>query len=168
MRDIERARKVLEEWRRTTRSRAPLDDRLAGTIADLVAREREACARVADVLKQPSIADAIRARAAGGGPRRTESGAERLVRTFFRLHPNAYYCAQCLAGELKATLRETQNATDTLTRSPDFEYVHFWCSGCARSQAVIRWIKAEAASTASREPAAGARARDPRRDGFLL
>jgi hypothetical protein len=148
--DLSRARQLVRDWRQKPLAPDTAEETLALLIADLLQRERETCARLAEEVARrnggevrvacENVAACIRTRSKPAGLRAPgASVADRLLRTYLRINPETYYCVRCLAAELKLGARDTHQAAEHLVTQPGFECGFFWCSRCAESRHVLRF-----------------------------
>lgn len=150
MGDLIRSRQLVREWRSKQLVPDAADETLARLISALLGRERDLCAKLADDVGRrregearaacESVAASIRARSKSTGRPAVPAAAEGLIRTFLRLNNDRHFCHHCLARELRVSSHDAHVVAERLTSMPGFESGFFWCSRCAESRYVLRFV----------------------------
>jgi len=150
--DLQAAARIVREWRRKALPLDAADEGLARLIAECVRREREQCARLVDAMAgRSSLVDearaalreaalAIRERTADTGSRPGQRVVVELLRTFFRLNSQRFYCDRCLTREIGVSFHDAHRGMQELARLPGFEYGVYWCVACSDRRHVLRYL----------------------------
>ncbi len=150
--DLQAAARIVREWRRKALPLDAADEGLAQLIAESVLREREQCARLIDAIARRSslteeartalrqAALAVRERTTDTGSRPEQRVVVELLRTFFRLNSQRFYCDRCLTREIGVSFHDAHRGMQALARLPGFEYGVYWCVACSDRRHVLRYL----------------------------